>query len=212
MSYFGRRSAVPVWLVAAGALAATIAAPSALPAVRQPAATPGQVLPRIVLSPRVVHPRERVAVVAAVPAGASCRLTVFSRGFSVSSKPRESKAGSLEFTWRVPRTVSRGSTSEILKCSQTQNVARARIRAKTTRGSHGPQILARRIRVLAVRSHEPPSVGGLGGSGYPAYGSVMVHGSDWFGGHGVDVYSDGRGGSTSTWQCDQPYGRNGPSS
>jgi surface antigen len=38
-------------------------------------------------------------------------------------------------------------------------------------------------------------------SAYPAYGTIMVPGSGWMGGKGVNVYSNGTSGGTGTYQC-----------
>lgn len=55
----------------------------------------------------------------------------------------------------------------------------------------------------ALASTEPPVVSGLGaGRPYPAYGAVMLRAGDWFGGHGVDIRSNGfAGNSNGVWQC-----------
>jgi hypothetical protein len=56
--------------------------------------------------------------------------------------------------------------------------------------SRHQRALAHKIRVLVIRDSEPQGIRGFGAV-YPAYGSILVRGSSWFGGHGVNVYSNG---------------------
>ncbi len=50
-----------------------------------------------------------------------------------------------------------------------------------------------------------PGVGGFGGGTYPAFGQVVLAGSQWLNGHGVDVHSNGCNGcgsSQADWNLD----------
>lgn len=149
-------------------------------------------LPAVTSAPGVVKAGERAVVLARVKPRTSCRLLLgFAGRIEVASPRRRASSGYLEFIWSVPRSISRGRSVAVVRCHGTSHVARVYIRAIPTHGARGPQVLARRIRAIPVKSTEPPTVTGLGGSGYPAYGSVLVPASAWFGGHGVDVISNG---------------------
>jgi hypothetical protein len=69
------------------------------------------------------------------------------------------------------------------------------------------------INAISLSSHSLPqirdqkTVGAKGGSAYPAYGVPILSGNDWFGGHGVTVYSDGGPGYGGHWQCVELFER-----
>ena len=158
-------------------------------------------VPRILNSPHRVRPGERAVVVGLVRRNAACRLSLRSTHRLVAhSRALRSRTGELEWSWSVPRRVAAGSYRAIVGCAHQRRTARAAITALDHR--HGRAPLARRIRALAVRATEPSSIRGLGGGAYPRYGAVMVPGGAWFGGHGVDVISNGYADNlTGQWQC-----------
>ncbi len=76
----------------------------------------------------------------------------------------------------------------------------------------------KRSRCAAVKQSHLPSNAvrdGFGGAPYPKFGAVMVHGSEWLSGHGVDVYSNGGADRESyskdaygwEWQCVELFER-----
>lgn len=160
----------------------------------------GPVLPKITSAPSVVNGGERVMLSADVGQNAACRLTFSARRkvFAHSSYGAAA-SGNLEWVWTVPRGVRSSTSVATVSCSGDRHHASARIRARGRR--HG-RALARRISVIALKATEAPGVSGLGGDSYPPYGAVLVPGSDWFGGHGVNVYSNGYGDNDNgQYQC-----------
>jgi CHAP domain len=159
-------------------------------------------LPRIVSAPTHVAPGNKVVILADVPQRARCRLILQSGGSVIASALKRAPTGELEWTWLVPRLVAGGGNAVTIRCLGHRHVARATIASRHHGRSRGRNPIARHIRALAVRATEPPGIQGLGGAAYPSYGSVMVPAAAWFGGHGVDVVSNGYADNlTGHWQC-----------
>lgn len=161
----------------------------------------GPRLPSIISAPRHVRAGQQVVISADVGRNAACRLLLSRHGRQVThSAFGASASGELEWVWTVPKRVAPGTTSATVLCASHRHHPSVRIRAAGRHRGHLP--LARHIRVVPIRSNESPLLTGLGGTAYPGYGTVLVPGSDWFGGHGVDVVSNGRAGSGyGVWQC-----------
>jgi surface antigen/uncharacterized protein YraI len=160
----------------------------------------GPKLPSIISAPSRVKSGEQVMLNAHVGQDAACRLALSAhRKVFAHSNYGAAASGNLEWVWTVPRHVRGGTSVATVSCSGDRHHATAKIRARGRR--HGKAI-AHKIRVIAVKATEAPVLTGLGGSSYPPYGAVLVSASDWFGGHGVNVYSNGFGDNDNgDYQC-----------
>lgn len=178
------------------ALFLLIALPAAL-------ATASDRLPHFSFAPNKISPNQTVVVVGQVPENTTCGLTVRSHRTFVRSQGKRSKTGLIEFIWKVPRNAAAGKGSLTLSCAGSKRSAFKSFRVTHRRnGARGSGPAARLIRSVVIRSTAPPAIKGLGAGGYPAYGAVQVPGSAWFGGSGVNVYSNGYAGNLSgNWQC-----------
>jgi hypothetical protein len=145
--------------------------------------------PTISLAPASLKAGSPALVVAQVPNGRMCQL-VLSLGsrVHVASPKRKAVTKVLQFAWVVPKAVRPGHWQARLSCARTRHFSTRTIRTAGVRRGTAP--LARRIQVVVVRPDRLPT--GLGsGGGYPPHGEVLVHANEWFGGHGVNVYSNG---------------------
>jgi surface antigen len=163
-------------------------------------------IPQITSAPSSVSASQQAVVVAQVAPNIPCQLSLSKGHRAVRSPAKRATTGVLEFVWSVPPAVRSGRYTAVLSCRRKHHRARVAITAQGPSGSRG-QPLARHIKVLVIRDSEPPAVHGLGAGTYPGYGNVMVPASAWFGGHGVDVHSNGFGDNVCQtnlpcyWQC-----------
>jgi surface antigen len=157
-------------------------------------------LPAIISAPSLVKGGEKVMLDAHVGQNSACRLAFSARRrVFAHSNFGAAASGNLEWVWTVPRGVRSGTSVATVSCAGNRHRASAKIRARGRR--HG-RALARRIAVIALKATESPTLSGIGGDSYPPYGAVLVPGSDWFGGHGVNVYSNGYGDNDNgQYQC-----------
>jgi surface antigen len=162
-------------------------------------------LPRITLaSPTQVKAGGQEVIFVVAPRRASCQLTLSSSGHGTirSAKKQVGKTALQEFIWSVPRNSATCKVTATVRCAGVAHVARVTI---AVAGSHASAKLAGHISVVNIRSTEPPGFQGFGGAGYPAYGHILIPGSGWFGGHGVNVISNGYAGNVTppndVYQC-----------
>jgi surface antigen len=152
------------------------------------AAPPPGALPRILSAPTTVRASAQVTILARVNHNALCHVILSSKGrVEARSVAKRAPAGEIFFSWSAPRSLHTGKHTATVKCRGITHLAKSVIHAVGT-GSHS---LARPITVTPLNGNEPAAVRKLGAVGYPSYGWVMVPGSGWFGGHGVNVYSNG---------------------
>jgi surface antigen/uncharacterized protein YraI len=158
-------------------------------------------LPQIVSASSSVRAGEHGVVTANVGKNSACQLTLSAHRRTVAhSSYGASASGQLEWVWSVPKNVRSESGVATVSCANSRHRATATIRVRGRR--HGRAKLAGHIRVIPLKATEAPAVQQLGGSSYPPYGADLVPGSDWFGGHGVNVYSNGFGDNDSgQYQC-----------
>jgi len=158
-------------------------------------------LPTIISAPSHLKPGQQAVVAADVGLNAACRLSL-SRAHvrTVNSSYGASAGGALEWVWTVPRAAKSGTSVATVICANTRHRAHSKIHVSGRR--RGDKAAATHFHVVSIKANESPLVSGLGGAGYPPYGSVMVPGSDWFGGHGVNVDSNGYGDNDNgRYQC-----------
>ncbi len=153
--------------------------------------------------------RGRAAIIqASVPKGEWCRLSL-SRPEQAIVKSAESKARSAlaQFQWTVPPNAAGGQQLVTVSCALSRAqlsrglglVSRSELLSVSGHATRrGPR--TEHIRVFYPLSHGLPFTGKGGGS-YPAEGTVLIRGSAWLDGHGVNVYSDGAAGGSGHYQC-----------
>jgi hypothetical protein len=156
-----------------------------------------------------LRPGSTILVQAAVPVGMWCDITLEKPGApSRSSGGRRAHSALAQFVWRVPRGVAGGQWRATVACARSaRRIGSATGRLRRTillhaptrsRHYHGPAV--ERIKVLYPLSGAQP-LNGKGGGAYPRYGTLLIAGSAWLGGHGVNVYSDGADGGDGYYQC-----------
>jgi len=185
-----------------GAMGAVCGVIAVAACMASPATAAAAGTPRLVNVPTSVRPLQRVVALAEVPRNRGCRLSLAAKGrVYTRSRATRSVTGELEWTWVVPRGAAAGRNGVAVSCARDTHVARAEITVMR-RAGRGSAPLARRIGTVAIKATEPTALHGLGGSSYPQYGAVMVPASAWFGGHGVNVVSNGFADNLSGhWQC-----------
>ena len=79
----------------------------------------------------------------------------------------------------------------------TGHPAVLRVVARRSSRGRGALAVAHDIRMISIAEAVDSTLPelGLGGAGWPPFGTVLVHGSEWLNGHGVNVYSNG------LWGC-----------
>jgi surface antigen len=197
MRQIKERLRVPLALC--GALAGLALVGGAVPstATSASAATIGA---SIVYVAQPLAPKGFGEVVAEVPQGTACRLTLaLGSRVELRSAWGTSSTGEIDYTWTVPARVSSGARGATISCrdGSSAGVRISVIDGVRRRGNP----LAKKINVTPIRATEPPTIAGKGGGGYPPFGSVILSGSSWFGGNGVNVYSDGSSGGGGYYQC-----------
>jgi hypothetical protein len=145
--------------------------------------------PTILLAPASLTAGSHALLIAQVPNGRWCQL-VLSLGSRthVGSPKRKAVTKVLQFVWVVPKRARLGRWQAHLSCAHTRHFSTRAIRAAGVRGGTAP--LARSIQVIVMRPERLRTGLGSGGQ-YKPWGQVIVHANEWFGGHGVDVHSNG---------------------
>jgi CHAP domain len=170
---------------------------------------------KVVASSHSVSPGQPADVIVAAPRVSACRLALTAPNGTVfrSRRGRAGSAGDIEFSWTFRAHAPSGHWNAVIRCTHVRHTDRARITLVGAGSSHARSSRVR-IHVHAVAKgdipniSEPTSTGAKGGGAYPAYGSVILPASQWFGGHGVDVHSNGSSGNLDgTWQCVELFER-----
>jgi hypothetical protein len=154
-----------------------------------------------------LKPYARAVLSAAVPERAWCRLTLTRRGAPATiGRPARSGSSLAQFTWLVPGDIATGAWRATVQCANSRaglftastrdmNSDRTILRTPTRSGARkGPA--AQAIDVVFPVGGDVANLG-KGGGQYPPFGRVMLRGSAWLGGRGVDVYSNGGPGRDS---------------
>jgi len=178
--------------------------------------SPSSTWPRILYASGRVNRKTQAFVVSTAKAGSSCALSLAFQGeVAARTSWHATKAsGETEYLWVFPNAVPNGSWVAAVTCRGRAKPASALINligAATAGAAKSPRIT---FQVVAVQKNkapvvkEPPGPGGGGGTAYPPYGSTIIPGAAWFGGHGVDVKSNGsEGNPNGNWQCVELFER-----
>lgn len=184
-----------VALASVGALAALPAPASALeldPARLQ-----------LVDVPATVPAASEASVGAFVPRGARCRLVLRDAGTTVLKGPgARATSGFMQFPWTQQPGAASGSWRVRVKCRSTVK------RWKSTWGSFDvTSSLQGAASVPTINRPASASVSSVPTSyGWAAFGTTLIRGTDWFGGRGVDVRSNGVNGCASGCAVRGTYG------
>jgi hypothetical protein len=168
------------------------------------------------------------AVVHSAP-GAVCRMALTPPRRTASfPATRVTEAGtltgskrSLTLIWRAPPAAPSGTWVLRVSCTHASGHGQASSRvllkaARRRRHLCGPRLTVGCEAAHAVLESTPlEATTELGGGSYPPFGQLLVAGSEWFGGHGVNVYSNGCDGCGSSiwstygweWQCVELFER-----
>jgi hypothetical protein len=167
-------------------------------------------------SQSVVHGQTQ-AIEAGIPYHEYCKMivspveavTAGSHPASSSSAVKATTSALGEFTFKVQPSAQNGKWDFTIGCGsngaqvrngkyRSKSAGRFRVTGSTSSG-HGS--ITRAISFIAVGSS--PDVTGKGGNGpYPTNGTLLIAGSQWLSGLGVNVYSNGENGNPNgTYQC-----------
>jgi surface antigen len=129
-------------------------------------------------------------VVAAVPPNSDCTLTIkLQTHVESTSSSASSPTGQVQYVWTVPPKITAGTRTALVSCVGGAK-ATAPI-AVTANAGGAERPVASTIRVYAIQATDSPAMIGKGNKKYPRYHKVILPSSAWFGGAGVNVYSDG---------------------
>jgi len=150
----------------------------------------------------------RELVDAGVPVGAWCDLKLTHPGArTASSGIWRARGGLAQLTWTIPTNAAGGVWQMRLACASSHRAAirhRGQSASATFRLTQPHRRLrgtiARSIRVGFPRSNKVEPTG-LGGGSYPPFGTLLIPGSAWLAGQGVNVYSNGADGGSGYYQC-----------
>lgn len=170
--------------------------------------------PMIVSASTVGGRTEPADVIVRAPKLSRCRLvlSIGRRPGSTSASKAPGSSGDVEFSWAFPANASPGTWVATVHCRGFKRSLRVKIKVNGGASKRaGPGHIAINATSLSstslpqIRDHR--TVGAKGGGGYPAYGTPILAGRDWFGGRGVTVYSDGGSGFDGHWQCVELFER-----
>lgn len=136
--------------------------------------------------PSVVPAGTEASVAAFVPRGTSCRVVLRDAGQGVWKGPRtEATTGFLQFPWLQADTSAGGDWRARVKCRDDLT------RWKSTWGSFSVRALRPENGAPVLAKPYGASVAQLSSAtGWSAFGTTLIKGTDWFGGRGVDVRSN----------------------
>lgn len=174
-------------------------------------ATPAQALTlsterlALVDVPSVVPGGSESSVASFVPKGSSCRLVLRDGGTGVFKGPRATATtGFLQFPWTQTAGSAVGAWRARIKCHDTVTRWKSPWSAYTVTA-----ISAATATTPVPKLTKPYSayVSSLSASyGWQPFGNTLIKGTDWFGGRGVDVRSNGVNGCASGCAIRSTYG------
>ncbi len=141
-----------------------------------------------------------------VAPGSKCHLLGRHVRSRVSGRTIRAHKPLLQYHWTVPTGARSGAWRLTLICSKSRRAGRA----TTTLTVQGGR--TRRATGAFPRGLRPAQAAlttggaGLGAAALPPFGTVLVSGSDWLGGAGVDVFSNGLIGCYNDCETLTPYG------
>jgi hypothetical protein len=173
-----------------------------------PSAAAGGLSVKLVSASKAVRAGSPASAWFKVTRGAGCRLTAHKR-HAGSSRGRVVRARRplLQYDWMVSRRARSGAWKVRLSCrrGRAHGGASTTIRVKHGRSRHGKALFAKRLRPHQANLTTAGDGRGSGGSWRP-FGTVLVRGSGWLGGHGVDVKSNGLLGCYAGCNVSSGYG------
>lgn len=183
-----------------------LAAGSALVAQAAPPAAALDLDPvrlQLVDVPATVPAASDASVGSFVPRGSRCRLVLRDAGTSVWKGPRaRATSGFMQFPWSQPADIASGQWRLRVKCKTDlkrwkSQWAGFQVPATTSSGSANPTL----TRPASASLTSVPAA-----YGWAPFGTTLIKGTDWFGGQGVDVRSNGGNGCASGCAVRGSYG------
>ncbi len=169
---------------------------------------------RIVTVSKRVTRAQQSFVVSRSAKGQSCVLRLNRAGHVAarSRATRPGRGGEIEFVWSFPSTAPNGVWVAVVRCGSAGRSAVAKVDLYGSPLAAPAKLRHIVIHAVAVDPRRPPTLiepptGARGGGRYPPYGTIILPGSAWFGGHGVNVYSDGADGGSGHYQCVELFER-----
>lgn len=167
---------------------------------------------RLVETTKVLHPKEAGDIYAGIKAGKWCTVDFTSTRYPkrvVREKPFKASTGVVDIGFRVKANAAGGTWKFEIGCATTsadarvgQFIAVKRSHLTISDAAAGARGAIASVLQVASIGTMPAGSEGKGSDSFPAEGTVLIPGSQWFGGNGVDVMSSGStGSSTSVWQC-----------
>ena len=145
----------------------------------------------------------QVAPIARVSPTAKCQMVLRNGSRRFVTKPRAFKTGLVQFAWTNARRSPNPLWTAQVRCKTVTGATKlsAQRRFRLTNRASGTMAPSFRRplalgRAPGVRASDQSgvSVDGKGAGGWSPFGTVLVSGSTWFEGGGVDVYSNGLSG------------------
>ncbi len=144
----------------------------------------------------------QVGVIEAVaPAKSRCRLAI-RKGSRVwtspSARQQNPRRNSLQLSWKQGKGRAAGPWKATVRCRLKSGGTASKsviFRVVSTGSAKAASVPVLRKPSLTRNATRNP-LEGFGGAGSPPFGTLLVPGSQWFGGQGVDIISNGPG-----WDC-----------
>ena len=152
---------------------------------------------RVTSSPSSVKAGQSAVIDAAAPDKARCRLVLRkgSRSWrSAAVRQRNAKRNYLQLAWQQGKGRAPGVWRATVSCRLESGVTATKsvkFRVKASKKSQRSVPKLRTPVVTRLTTRNP--LEGFGAAGAPPFGTRLVSGSDWFGGQGVDIISNGPG-------------------
>lgn len=158
---------------------------------------------KLVDVPATVPAGSEASVGAFVPRGSRCRLVIRDGATGVWKGPRRKATSTfMQFPWTQQSGASSGSWRVRVKCRNDVMRWKSKWGTFSITGN-----AAAPVSVPALARPYSASVSSLSTAyGWTAFGTTLIKGTDWFGGRGVDVRSNGGNGCASGCAVRDTYG------
>lgn len=138
--------------------------------------------------------------------GSSCHLVGKHIRSRVSGRTVRVHKPLLQYQWKVPARARTGTWRLTLICAKAHRVGKATTKLEVQGGATRHASGAFRRGMRPGQASLTTSGSGLGAGSLPPYGTVLVPGTEWLGGAGVDVMSNGLIGCYNACNNRTPYG------
>jgi surface antigen len=138
---------------------------------------------------------------------ARCSLQADLAGVHVRGTSVRVRKPLLQFDWTVPANARPGRWALTISCHRGARRGTARTALTVSSGTaDGVALFPRRLRPTQAGLTTKGAGSGKGSATWKPFGAVLVPGTDWMGGAGVDVYSNGRIGCVNSCNTMTDFG------